>query len=108
MTDAPPPTYSQPAQPAVNPGQTLGIVALIVSIVSLFIPIALVSLILGIVARGQSKKVGMSNGLATAAIWISAILIALTILAFIIIIVVIGSDVFFSAISTPIDPSFAP
>lgn len=90
MTDAPPPAYSQPVQPAVNPGQTLGIVALVASIVSLFVPIALVSLILGIVARNQSKKVGMKNGFAVAAIWISAVLIVLSIILIILVIAAIS------------------
>ncbi|RZT59611.1 hypothetical protein EV140_1592 [Microcella alkaliphila] len=108
MTDAPPPAYSQPVQPAVNPGQTLGIVALIVSIVSLFIPIALVSLILGIVARNQSKKVGMKNGFAVAAIWISAVLIVLSIIVIILVIAAISVVGFSEFEQIILDPSFAP
>lgn len=86
MTDAPPPTYSQPAQPAVNPGQTLGIVALILAFL-----VPLIGLILGIVARGQSKKVGMSNGLATAAIWISVVFMVIGLIVSILVIVAYGS-----------------
>ena len=72
MTDAPPPAYQSAPAPAVNPGQTLGIVALILAFF-----FQLLGLILGIVALNQSKKVGMKNGLAVAAIWISAILMVL-------------------------------
>ncbi|BAU31160.1 DUF4190 domain-containing protein [Microcella alkaliphila] len=90
MTDAPPPAYSQPAQPAVNPGQTLGIVALILAFVA-----PLVGLILGVVALNQSKKVGMKNGLAVASIWLGAIFTVfwtiLTIVAIVLPILFVGS-----------------
>ncbi|MGY6497691.1 MAG: DUF4190 domain-containing protein [Microcella sp.] len=86
MTDAPPPTYSQPAQPAVNPGQTLGIVALILAFF-----FQLLGLILGIIALNQSKKVGMKNGLAVAAIWISVVLMVLGIIAWILFFAFFGS-----------------
>jgi hypothetical protein len=72
MTNAPPPAQAHSAE---NPGQTLGIVALICAFV-----FQLLGLILGIVALNQSKKAGMSNGLAVAAIWISAILLAIGII----------------------------
>ena len=100
MTDAPPPAYSQPVQPAVNPGQTLGIVALICSFF-----FQILGLILGIVALNQSKKVGMKNGLAVAAIWISAILLVLGI------IIAIGAFALSVAIggaAWEIDSNFAP
>ena len=100
MTDAPPPAYSQPAQPAVNPGQTLGIVALICAFF-----VQILGLILGIIALNQSKKVGMKNGLAVAAIWISAILMVLGI------IIAIGALAFSVAIggaAWQIDSNFAP
>ncbi|HET8957467.1 MAG TPA: DUF4190 domain-containing protein [Microcella sp.] len=90
MTDAPPPAYSQPAQPAVNPGQTLGIVALILAFVA-----PLVGLILGVVALNQSKKVGMKNGLAVASIWLGAIFTVfwtiVTIVAIVLPILFVGS-----------------
>lgn len=90
MTDAPPPAYSQPAQPAVNPGQTLGIVALILAFVA-----PLIGLILGVVALNQSKKVGMKNGLAVASIWLGAIFTVfwtiLTIVAIVLPILFVGS-----------------
>ncbi|RZS56305.1 hypothetical protein EV141_1762 [Microcella putealis] len=98
MTDAPPPAYSQPAQPAVNPGQTLGIVALICSFF-----FQILGLILGIVALNQSKKVGMKNGLAVAAIWISAILLVLGVIIFIVSIALFGSLAAFTT-----EYSFAP
>ena len=62
-----------PAAPAVVPGKTLGIVALILAI----LPFQLIGLILGIVANGQSKKAGVKNGPAKAAIIISIILMVL-------------------------------
>jgi hypothetical protein len=86
MTDAPPPAYSQPAQPAVNPGQTLGIIALICAFF-----FQLLGLILGIVALNQSKKVGMKNGLAVAAIWISVVLMVLGLIVVILSIALFGS-----------------
>lgn len=86
MTDAPPPAYSQPAQPAVNPGQTLGIIALICAFF-----FQLLGLILGIVALNQSKKVGMKNGLAVAAIWISVVLMVLGLLVVILSFALFGS-----------------
>lgn len=77
MTDAPPPSYQSAPAPAVNPGQTLGIVALILAILPFT---QVIGLILGFVALNQSKRVGMKNGLAVAAIWISIIFMVLTIL----------------------------
>lgn len=62
-----------PAAPAVVPGKTLGVVALILAI----LPFQLIGLILGIVANGQSKKAGVKNGPAKAAIIISIILMVL-------------------------------
>ena len=62
-----------PAAPAVVPGKTLGIVALILAI----LPFQLIGLILGIVANGQSKKAGVKNGPAKAALIISIILMVL-------------------------------
>lgn len=68
MTETP-----APAAPAVVPGKTLGVVALILAI----LPFQLFGLILGIVANGQSKKAGVKNGPAKAAIIISIILMVL-------------------------------
>jgi hypothetical protein len=86
MTDAPPPSYAQSTQPAVNPGQTLGIIALICAFF-----FQLLGLILGIVALNQSKKVGMKNGLAVAAIWISAVLMAIGLIIVILSFALFGS-----------------
>jgi preprotein translocase subunit SecG len=63
MTETP-----APAAPAVVPGKTLGIVALILAFV-----FQLLGLILGIVASNQSKKAGVKNGPAKAAIILSII-----------------------------------
>ncbi|OJU43390.1 MAG: hypothetical protein BGN98_10895 [Microbacterium sp. 69-7] len=85
-----PPAYQQPgypAAPAYNggpaatgtvPGRTLGIVALVLAIV----PVGLqpIGLILGIVALVQSKKAGVKNGMAVAAIIVSSVLIVIGII----------------------------
>lgn len=64
---APPP----PGQPSASvPGKTLGIVAFVLSFF-----VQLVALILGIVAMVQSRKAGVKNGWALAAIIISAVLL---------------------------------
>ncbi|MBX3100605.1 MAG: hypothetical protein KF761_13635 [Salinibacterium sp.] len=67
-----------PAAPASVPGKTLGIVALI-----LVIPfgLSLVGIILGFVARGQSKKAGAKNTPATVAIVLGFIALIITIVA---------------------------
>lgn len=84
MTDAPPPAPPAPAYSAVtpapvNPGKTMGVVALVLSI----LPLQLIGIILGFVALGQSKKVGQKNGFAVAAIIIGfvgiIVVIAITI-----------------------------
>lgn len=87
-----PPTYNAPpvapaayGAPVENPGKVLGIVALI----SVFF-ISLLGLILGFVANSQSKKVGLKNGPAKAAIILGFIFIALTIIGIIIAVVLTG------------------
>jgi len=66
MTDAPPPTPGTPAtSPApANPGKTMGIVALVLSIVG----VHLVGIIVGFIGLNQSKKAGQKNGFAVAGI----------------------------------------
>lgn len=76
-TPAPAPT---PAAPAASDGKTLGIVGLILAI---FIPI--VGLIVSIVARGQSKRAGVSNGAATAGIVISILILVIGIIVAIVV-----------------------
>lgn len=72
MTDRPAPSASSSGQPVSNPGQTLGIVALVLAILP--IGLQLVGFILGFVARNRSREANFSNGYAQAAIWISAAL----------------------------------
>jgi hypothetical protein len=55
----PPQPYMAPQE---NPGQTLGIVSIILSVPFSFFPVGLV---LGIISRNQSKKVGASTTLGT-------------------------------------------
>jgi hypothetical protein len=74
MSDVPPPPPAAPAYastPAapVNPGKTMGIIALVLSI----LPFQLIGIILGFVALSQSKKAGQKNGFALAAIIIGFI-----------------------------------
>lgn len=83
MTDAPPPAapyanHSAP-KPTADPGMTMGIIALVLSIIGLH----LVGIIVGFVALSQSKKVGKSNGFALAGVIVGAVL-------FVISLVVIG------------------
>ncbi len=64
------PVASTPVGPtAVNPGKTLGIVSLILSIIGA----GVVGIILGAVGLSKSKKAGMGNGLALAGIIVGAI-----------------------------------
>ena len=73
---APGAVYGAPAGAPV-PGKTLGIVAFILSFF-----VQLIALILGIVALVQSRKAGVKNGWALAAIIISAILMVFGIILF--------------------------
>ncbi|WP_049829901.1 DUF4190 domain-containing protein [Arthrobacter sp. RIT-PI-e] len=55
----------------VNPGKSLGVAGLVLSILG---PLSLIGLILSIIAFVQSRKAGMKNNLALAGIIIGAIL----------------------------------
>lgn len=81
-SSAPPAPYGAPANAPV-PGKTLGIVALVVAIF-----FNVIGLILGIVALVQSRKAGVKNGPAVAAIIVGAVL---TVLGIIIAIVVFAT-----------------
>ncbi|GAA3899564.1 DUF4190 domain-containing protein [Microbacterium invictum] len=93
------PAYAAPAYPTegygapqpVNPGKTMGIVALILAIVP--IGLQLVGLILGIVALVQSKKAGQKNGMALAAIIVSSVLIVLGVIVGIVVFTLFASAV---------------
>ena len=61
-----------PGPAPVSDGKTLGIVGLVLAFV-----FALAGLIVSIIARGQSKRAGVSNGPATAGIVISIIIMVL-------------------------------
>lgn len=79
MSDVPPPAapaYSPAPAAPVNPGKTMGIVSLILSIIG----IHLIGIILGFVGLSQSKKAGQKNGFAIAGIIIGFIGIALLLL----------------------------
>lgn len=96
-----PPAYQQagyPSAPAYNggpaasgsvPGRTLGIVALVLAIVP--VGLQLIGLILGIVALVQSKKAGVKNGMAVAAIIVSSVLIVIGIIIGIVVAVVFAN-----------------
>lgn len=71
--------------PADYPGKTLGLVGLILSIL-----LPLIGLILSIVARSQSKKVGVDNKLAKIGIIIGAILTVLGLIGVIVNIAVLA------------------
>jgi predicted cation transporter len=76
---APPPAY--PA-PQTVPGKTLGIVSVILP----FVGLGLVGLILGIVAKAQSKKVGAKNTPAVVGIVLGAISVVVGLIVTIVII----------------------
>lgn len=77
---APPAPYGQPATGPV-PGKTLGIVAFVLSFF-----MQLIALILGIVALVQSRKAGVKNGFALAAIIISSVLLVVGIIVAIVLV----------------------
>ena len=79
---ATPPQYATPGPTAVVPGRTLGIVALVLSFLG---GLAIVGIILGFVARAQSKAAGVKNTPATAAIIVGFIVIALFIIGIILV-----------------------
>jgi len=72
---APPPAPQYSAPPPTQPGKTLGIVAFVLSIL-----LPLVGLILGIVALVQSRKAGLKNPWALAAIIVGSVLVMLGII----------------------------
>ncbi len=72
-------TTPAPVSTASTAGKTLGIVALIVTFP---FGLSLLGLILGLVARSQSKAAGIKNTPATVAIVLSLVFIVLTIAIF--------------------------
>ena len=85
---APPvaPAYAAPAPGAPVPGKTLGIVALVVAIF-----FNVIGLILGIVALVQSRKAGVKNGPAVAAIIVGAVLFVIGLIVVISIVAIGGA-----------------
>ncbi|KRC42539.1 DUF4190 domain-containing protein [Oerskovia sp. Root22] len=67
-----------PGAPAQDPGKTLGIVGLVLSIIGCT---SLIGLILSIVALNKSKKAGYKNGIALAGIIVGAVLLVGSIIA---------------------------
>lgn len=63
------PQYGSAQPPADYPGKTLGLVGLILAIVA-----PLIGLIVSLIARSQSKAVGMPNGKAKAGIIVGLVL----------------------------------
>lgn len=101
-----PPAYEAPAYPnapayepqaaagAPVPGKTLGIVGLVLAIVP---GTQLIGFILGIVALVQSRKAGLKNGMAVAAIIVSSVLFVISVIVTIAIIAYfasLGGDLF--------------
>ena len=76
-----------PTVQSVDPGKGMGIASLILAFIA-----PLVGLILGIIAKGKSKKAGHNNGLALAGIIISCISMAISVVV-IIVIVAAGASV---------------
>ena len=75
------PQYNAAPSGGSTPGRTMAIVALILAIIP---GTQVIGLILGIVALVQSRKAGVKNGLAIAAIIVSVVLLILAIIAIII------------------------
>ena len=69
MTDAPPPAAPTASPAPANPGKTMGVVALVLSIIGLH----LIGVIVGFIGLNQSKKAGQKNGFALAGIIIGFI-----------------------------------
>ncbi|GGL04078.1 hypothetical protein GCM10007382_24930 [Salinibacterium xinjiangense] len=74
-----PPAYAATGTPATFPGKTLGIVAIPVAIF-----FSVVGIILGFVARSQSKGAGIKNTPATIAIIVGFIVLVLTIIGLVV------------------------
>jgi hypothetical protein len=96
---APPvaPSYAQQPQPQyvqVVPGKTLGIVALVLSLLG---GLSVIGIILGFVARAQSKAAGFPNTPAKIAIIIGFIVVGLATIGIILFFVVAGSLVDYCA-----------
>lgn len=77
MTDAAPAPV--PSAPAASDGKTLGIIALIVAFF-----FSLIGIILGFVAKGQSKRAGVKNTPATVAIVLGFLFLIGTIIAIVV------------------------
>ncbi|AWB88190.1 hypothetical protein [Homoserinimonas hongtaonis] len=88
---------NSPVAPAVNPGKTLGIVGLVLSILQFNV----VSLVISIIALVKSKKAGMGNGFAIGGIIISILSI---IGGIILIVVVVGAAAALSAQCAEVGP----
>lgn len=71
-----PEPYGQPVAGGEDPGKTLGIVGLVLAFV-----FSLAGLIVSIIARNRSKAAGYSNGVATAGIIISIVLLVVSIVS---------------------------
>ncbi len=79
--------YTQPE----NPGKTLGIISLVLGIISFtccgsFVT-GIVGIILGFMGRSKSKQAGLSNGMATAGLILSALAVIIALIALVIYIV---------------------
>lgn len=82
------PQYGAPyGAPAVDPGKTMGIIALILP----FVGFSLVGLVLGIVARIKSRKAGFKNMPALIAIILGAVVTVASIIAIIALIAFFGN-----------------
>lgn len=88
-TPAPAPPAYTPAPATASDGKTLGIVALVVTFF-----VSLVGIILGFVAKSQSKKAGVKNTPATVAIVLGFIFLAIQIIW--IIVAIAGAAALFS------------
>lgn len=77
----PPVQYTYPQQQPESPGQTLGIIGIVVNVVGFFFPLLfVVGIVMGILSRNQSKQYGMPTTLGTISLVWGITGISLTIL----------------------------
>lgn len=97
-----PPQQQQPAGYSVeNPGQTLGIISIILP----FVGFSVVGIVLGAISRSKSKQAGMSTSLGTVGLIISIIVTVLaTLITTLWIVLVIAAASYSNGFETEITP----
>ena len=97
MTDTTPPVAPTPVAAPVSDGKTLGIIAL----VSVFF-FGLLGIVLGLIAKNQSKQAGVKNTPATVAIVLGFVSLAVAILLAILLPIITASSI--AALCSGLEP----